>query len=69
MVASGQPATHARAIAADAVRRRWPSAAAETVARVIRASAIIDQAKGVLLAQGERPSWLALVLSGTFVGT
>jgi CRP-like cAMP-binding protein len=69
MVAFGQRSGRARSVAGEAVGRRWPSASPDTVTKLVRASSTVDQAKGVLLAQGERPSRVALVLSGTFVAT
>jgi CRP-like cAMP-binding protein len=44
-------------------------ASPETVGRLVRAGSFAEGARGTLLAQGERPSRVALVLSGTFVGT
>jgi CRP-like cAMP-binding protein len=44
-------------------------ASPETVARLARTSSIVENASGTVLAQGEHPSRVALVLSGTFVGT
>jgi CRP-like cAMP-binding protein len=44
-------------------------ASPETVARLVRSSTVVEKDHGTLLAQGERPSRVALVLSGTYVGT
>jgi CRP-like cAMP-binding protein len=59
----------AKAVATEAITRTWPMASPETTARLVRASSVVEQAGGTLLAQGERPSRVALVLTGTFVGT
>ena len=69
MTASRQPARRAESVAAEAITRTWPMASPETIARLVRASSLVEKAGGTLLAQGERPSRVALVLSGTFVGT
>ena len=44
-------------------------ASPETVARLVRAGSVAEDARGTLIEQAERPSRVALVLSGTFVGT
>jgi CRP-like cAMP-binding protein len=44
-------------------------ASPETVARLVLAGSVVDNARGTLLAQGERPSRVVLILSGTYVGT
>jgi CRP-like cAMP-binding protein len=44
-------------------------ASADTVARLVRAGTLVENVRGTLLTQGERPSRAALVLSGTYVGT
>jgi CRP-like cAMP-binding protein len=59
----------AEAVAAEAITRTWPAASPETVSRLVRATSFVEKAGGTLLAQGERPSRVALVLSGTYVGT
>ncbi len=41
----------------------------ETIARLARASSLVENAEGTLLVQGEQPSRVALILSGTYVGT
>ena len=69
MSASRQPDSRLESVASDAIGRTWPMASAATVARLMRAGSIVEQGSGTLLAQGERPSRVALVLSGTFVGT
>ena len=56
-------------MAAEAIRRTWPRASNETVDRLVNASSVVERARGMLLAQGEHPARVALVLSGTFVGT
>jgi CRP-like cAMP-binding protein len=66
--ASRQPDSRLESIATEAIRRTWPMASAETVAGLVRAGSIVENGTGTLLAQGERPSHVALVLSGTFVG-
>jgi CRP-like cAMP-binding protein len=44
-------------------------ASEETVARLVMAGSFVEEATGTLLVQGERPSRVALVISGTYVGT
>ena len=44
-------------------------ASPDTVARLVRAGSFVEDARGTILEQAERPSRVALVLSGTFVGT
>ena len=44
-------------------------ASPETVARLVVAGSVVENARGTLLAQGERPSRVALIVSGTYVGT
>lgn len=68
-MSSRQPARRAESVAAEAIARTWPMASPKTIARLVRASSLIEDASGTLLAQGEQPSRVALVLSGTFVGT
>jgi len=68
MGASGEPSERVDSVATEAIRRTWPMASTETVARLVRASSVVEKASGTLLAQGERPSRVALVLSGTYVG-
>jgi CRP-like cAMP-binding protein len=44
-------------------------ASPKTVDRLVRAGVLVENARGTLLAQGERPARVALILSGTFIGT
>ena len=69
MSSSRQPARRAESVAAEAIARTWPMASPETIARLIRASSFTEDATGSVLEQGEQRSRVALVLSGTFVGT
>lgn len=64
-----EPHRGADSIAAEAIRRTWPTASPATVERLVRASSVREKIRGALLRHGERPSRVALVLSGTFVGT
>ena len=41
----------------------------DTVARLVRASSLIERSEGTLMAEAERPSRVLLVLSGTVVAT
>jgi CRP-like cAMP-binding protein len=59
----------AESVAAEAIKRTWPMASPDTIARLTRASTFVEKASGTILAQGERPSRVALFLDGTFVGT
>jgi CRP-like cAMP-binding protein len=43
-------------------------ASTETFGRLVRAATVVESARGILLAQGERPSRVALIVSGTYVG-
>ena len=54
---------------AEAIRRTWPMASAETVERLVRAGSVIEMSSGTMLEQGERPLRVALIVSGTFVNT
>ena len=56
-------------VVAEAIRRTWPKASAETIDRLLRAGSVIEKSSGTLLAQGERPARVALIVSGTFVNT
>ena len=70
MAAQRQPMIRAESVAAEAIARTWPMASADTVDRLVRVGTLLERPPGTtLLAQGERPSRVALVLSGTFVGT
>ena len=69
MARTNRDVLRAESIAAEAIRRTWPMASPETVARLVRAGSFVEDARGTILAQAERPSRVALVLSGTFVGT
>lgn len=44
-------------------------ASPETLARLVRASSIVEKARGTLIEEGERPARIALVLSGTITAT
>jgi CRP-like cAMP-binding protein len=69
MIASRKPNKRADSVASEAIRRAWPMASTETVAKLVRASSFVEKASGTLMAEGERPSRVSLVLSGTVVGT
>jgi hypothetical protein len=69
VTASSQPRTRARPFAAQAVSQRWPSASGETIARLVRTSSLVDQGRGVLAPQDERPARRALLERATFVAT
>jgi CRP-like cAMP-binding protein len=69
MTTPRESARRAESVAAEAISRTWPTASPETTARLVRASSLVENAGGTLLAQGEQPSRVALVLSGTYVGT
>jgi CRP-like cAMP-binding protein len=69
MSASGQPDKRADSVASEAIRRTWPTASTETVARLVRASSIVVRANEPVIVEGERPSRVGLVLSGTIVAT
>jgi CRP-like cAMP-binding protein len=63
------PSRRADAIAAEAVKRTWPMASTAMADQLAGAASVIEDARGALLTQGERPSRVALVLNGIFVGT
>jgi CRP-like cAMP-binding protein len=69
MTASRQRPIREESVAVEAITRTWPLASPETITRLVRAGTVVEKAHGTLLAQGERPSRVALVLSGTYVGT
>jgi CRP-like cAMP-binding protein len=69
MKASGPRKRRADVVAAEAIRQTWPMASTETVARLVHLSSVVEQAGGTLMAAGERPARMALVLSGTVVAT
>lgn len=54
---------------ADAIRRTWPNASAETIGRLVRLASFVDAPIGPLIAEAEHPPRVALVVSGTVVGT
>jgi CRP-like cAMP-binding protein len=59
----------AESVAVEAITRTWPMASPATTARLVHTATVVEMASGTLVAQGERPSRVALVVSGTFVGT
>jgi CRP-like cAMP-binding protein len=70
MAAQRQPIIRAESVATEAIARTWPMASPVTVEQLARAVTFLQKPAGAtLLAQGERPSRVALILSGTFVGT
>jgi CRP-like cAMP-binding protein len=56
-------------VAAETIRRIWPMASAYTIGRLAAASSVIQKASGALMAEGERPSRVGLVLSGPVAAT
>jgi hypothetical protein len=60
MVKPNRDVVRTESIAADAIRRTWPMASPETVARLVRAGSFVEDAGGTILAQAERPSRVAL---------
>jgi CRP-like cAMP-binding protein len=69
MNASGPPNKRSTVAAAEAIWRSWPMASPETVGRLVRLGSVVDRTGGTLMTEGERPSRVALVLSGTVVST
>jgi hypothetical protein len=69
MSASEQQGKRADAVAVEAISRTWPMASPETINRLVRLSSVVEGTSGTLMAEGERPSRVALVLSGTVVST
>jgi CRP-like cAMP-binding protein len=55
--------------AIDAIQTTWPTASAETHARLAGAASIIEQTHGTIMDEAERPSRVGLVLQGTFAAT
>jgi CRP-like cAMP-binding protein len=66
MRAPGQPK---ESVAAEPIRQTWPMGSTETIARLIRAASVVEREPGNLIMEAERPSRVALVLSGTVVAT
>jgi hypothetical protein len=69
MNASGPPNKRSTVAAAEAIWRSWPMASPETVGRLVRLGSVVERTGGTLMTEGERPSRVALVLSGTVVST
>jgi CRP-like cAMP-binding protein len=69
VTAAGGPLDRAASLAAKGVGRTWANATPESIARLVETSTLVERATGTLLEQGERPSRVALVLDGTYVGT
>jgi len=59
----------ADAIAGETVAKTWPMASAQSAARLVRAARVIERAHGIVIAEAERPSRVALVLRGTVAAT
>jgi CRP/FNR family transcriptional regulator len=53
----------------DAIRRAWPMASPGTIDELARAASVIRSRKTSLMSEDERPSRVALVLSGTVAAT
>jgi CRP-like cAMP-binding protein len=69
MSASRPPNVRRDSIASAAIRQTWPMASEDTVVGLVRACAVVERANGPIMAVGERPSRVALILSGTIVST
>jgi CRP-like cAMP-binding protein len=69
MSASGQPNKRSDVVATEAIGRTWPMASPETVGQLVRLGSVVEKAGGTLMAEGERPSRVALILNGTVVST
>ena len=53
----------------EAIRRAWPMASPGTIDELARAASVIRSIKASLMSEGERPSRVGLVLSGTVAAT
>jgi hypothetical protein len=69
MSVSGQPNKRSDVVATEAIGRTWPMASPETVGQLVRLGSVVEKAGGTLMAEGERPSRVALILNGTVVST
>ena len=52
MTAAERPQDRARSLATSGLARTWPKAAPETIARLVRASTVVEGPTGTLLEQG-----------------
>jgi CRP-like cAMP-binding protein len=59
----------AETIAGESIARTWPTASAQSVARLAQAARVIERAHGIVIDEAERPSRVALVLQGTVAAT
>jgi hypothetical protein len=55
MGVSAEPSKRVDSVATEAIRRTWPMASTETVARLVRASSVVEKASGTLLARESAP--------------